>query len=106
MSDITEELSTADVLRRAKREIEERGWTRRKYVDEDGRLCVYGAINLAAGGDPTYPWPMTADRAVRKLQAITGYTFLDDWNDTQPSVEPVLAAFDRAIALAESEATA
>jgi hypothetical protein len=96
-------LSTADVLRRAKQEIEERGWTRRKYVDDDGCVCLYGAINLAVAGDPFYNWSTASDDAVRKLHAVIGWTFLDDWNDEQSSVEPVLAAFDRAIALAESD---
>ncbi len=39
-----------EVFARAREIIEERGWTQRKVVDDDGCVCLDGAVRLACGG--------------------------------------------------------
>lgn len=102
----TTELSTADVLRRAKAVLIERGWTVGDNEDGDGCVCAEGALIVALGGnveDLFYPGDAyyTLRRAINGDDRSTTPVFA--FNDAQDSVGPVLAAFDRAIALAESE---
>lgn len=93
----------ADTLRRAKAVLIERGWIRHKRFDEKtGACCAAGAIIIATENahGPRY---MQMVRAFERAANPSGATFIGDFNDAQSSVEPVLAAFDRAIAAAEAE---
>jgi hypothetical protein len=89
----------------------ERGWCRWAQAKDAGgnyteptseravAWCAYGAL-LAAGlhergyGNDGYG----NDPAVKRLQAATGNWSIGGFNNRQETVEPVLAAFDRAIA--------
>jgi ABC-type amino acid transport substrate-binding protein len=114
----TTDLSTVDVLRRAKQVLIERGWTQGAYecISKDAcGVCAIGAINAAAhDGDAdweSYQQPQPVMMAVARMEeAVAAYT--DDGpdgivgfnDDVAKSVDDVLAAFDKAIALAETEA--
>jgi hypothetical protein len=80
----------------------ERGWCKgRQAVDESGKWvestskqavawCAYGAL-VAAGLVPGHP-------ALTRLFDAMGGVGVIPFNDRQETVEPVLAAFDRALA--------
>lgn len=106
-------MTPAEVLRRARSLLEERGWTQRELEDRAGRICAVGALNVAcnlacypAGNqsrlldrDLAHAWlrevinPSVSKRAVA------------DWNDDEDrTVVQVLMAFDKAIELAEGRA--
>jgi hypothetical protein len=62
-----------------------------------------GALQQAINGDPANcERSATLDRAERLLRAAADTATLVGWNDRQPSKKPILAAFDKAIELAES----
>jgi len=58
--------------------------------------CVHGAL-VASGMSPFYPGPHCHPAYVRFAAAIDDM-LIGTFNDRQETVEPVLAAFDRAIA--------
>jgi hypothetical protein len=110
---------TAEVLRKAKQVLIDRGWTNvGKFEDSAGCVCSLGAIGVAVADDPRiaahrfYALGDARDRfdlAVDALESVVdGLPEYDEgiteWNDDQLSVGSVLAVFDRAIALAEAEA--
>lgn len=106
------DLSTADVLRAAKQVLIERGWTQGKYVDDFGCVCSFGAINVAVTGDPRQSGSyrsseeQAATEASRLVSKAVDRELLDIWNDAVGRTkDDVLAAFDKAIALAEAEAS-
>jgi hypothetical protein len=72
----------------------EQGWAVKPSSDHAVAWCAYGAL-AAAGMSPNGPhyYP-----AVRQLMIAAGCHSLPYFNDAQETVEPVLAAFDRAIA--------
>lgn len=91
----------ADSLTEAKKLIE-RGWCRGEF-QRGQSFCTVGAIRKV-----TNQFPVRED-CYRLLALTIGTTVgwpseVAHWNDKQPSKKPVLAAFDRAIALAR-EAT-
>jgi hypothetical protein len=91
----------ADILRAAADVLEPEGaWTRRAMArDRRGepvlsgslsacRWCAQGAIRAVVRVPPFDPcW-----QAERRLRDYLGVESVLDWNDAQPSVEPVLAA--------------
>jgi hypothetical protein len=99
----TETDETTALLIRA-RGFLERGWCRgwlavdargrsvSETSDRAVRWCAYGAL-LAAGWDDSSGHP-----AYRRLKAAIGGEWVCDFNNRQETVEPVLAASDRAIA--------
>ena len=87
-----------------------RGWCRYRQAEDsngdrcypfDDRAvawCAYGAL-LAAGlqrFNPPYAWH--EHPAIVRFHAATGGELIDHFNNRHEIVEPVLAAFDRAIA--------
>jgi hypothetical protein len=68
--------TTRDVLLHAALLIEERGWNQGSY-QQDGRLCLLGAINLAQTGRHDKWNDMEATLAVRGVLP----TSCGDWND-------------------------
>jgi hypothetical protein len=93
--------AVADKLREAKALIE-RGWTRGES-SRDGRVCALGALAMALRGDPNAALYGRDYRDISRIfEQVIGDDTLYEWNDRQPSKKPVLAAFDRAIELAEA----
>jgi hypothetical protein len=93
---------TTALLVRA-RSLLERGWCRKVLArNADGNRveptsiravawCMYGAVDAAVGA-PVYTHP-----AFDRLRAAIGGEDIGGFNNRQETVEPILAAFDRAI---------
>lgn len=94
--------AVADKLREA-RALIERGWTRNVFR-RGSRYCAIGAVNSAIHGNAyEIPGAQIWDDAYELLKSATGEAIpVTDWNDVQPSKRPVLAAFDKAIELADA----
>jgi hypothetical protein len=114
-------LSPVDVLRKAKALIEERGWCKGRFVEDDGSCCVEGAVLLASGYpeaklSPTRP-PQEREEPYLRFAKMAEARILSRavgrasdviwaWNDRQGQTkQDILAGIDRAIALAEQEAS-
>lgn len=75
----------ARVLRRAEQVIGERGWCQGNRVDQEGRVCARGAIEIAVYGAPM--GPATSDRDYHLIEAavdaLYGYLgeLVEHWND-------------------------
>lgn len=90
--------SLAALLHRAGIRLQTDGWSAEAMVEEDGRRCAIGAIRREADSR----W-QADDACVLLLEAIQRHWAADaipSWNARQPSVAPVLLAFDRAAELA------
>ncbi|AXH47870.1 hypothetical protein SEA_LASTRESORT_73 [Gordonia phage LastResort] len=115
-----------ETLIEAKRLIVEKGWTKMSLIAPNGCMCALGGIVSATTGITTYEdlirefgssygifvrdneyTDEAAIAAVDALRSVVATEHLDGdgdfrdiyrFNDTQPSEEPVLALFDRAIA--------
>lgn len=89
----------AIILRSAQQMIVNHGWCQKRFCDDQGRMCVAGALIRGRVGATDYVYMMS-----RGFFAKATYTFYDitRWNDAPGRTkEEVLKAFDRAIALAE-----
>lgn len=110
---------TAEILKKAKALLVEKGWTKECYArgaDGEYRLptspeatcfCVFGAVQAADGADESCdlsPEGWQARRVLTLAAVTRGYLHVPWFNDAQESVEPILALFDDAIAMAEAEA--
>ena len=99
-----QQLSTADILRRAKAAIGTPDrWCKDTLRDDAGRMCVLGAIKLVASGDVTAcslanipPWEAL-------MEAIPGGDPITFNNAPERTHDEVMAAFDRAIEIAETQ---
>lgn len=109
-------MTAAETLREAADVIRRNGWIQGDYFDRDqldgGRIskdcsvCLHGAINLAAGGDPENDYHHNAVKATNTLvewlwtaldPAI--YASLSAWNDAPGrTAEQVIAALEAAAA--------
>jgi hypothetical protein len=101
------DMSTADVLRKAKQVLIERGWTQGRYENKNGCVCAVGAINVVVhGAAANFNGSVPGFYARGALREANGDRPVTDLNDhVWQTEDDVLAAFDRAIALAESEAS-
>lgn len=90
--------AVADKLREA-RALIERGWTRGEFQRGE-RYCAVGAICEAAADYGEYELMRKALWAAEPRSKAMG---MPNWNDAQSSKKPVLAAFDKAIELAEAQ---
>lgn len=97
-------MTTVEILRKAKAEIERRGWCQGELVRFDAasnkqQVCAEGAINCARNGmpdDDNGTWPI-----LHLFSRAIGGELTWSWNDAEGRTLPeVLDAFDRAIALA------
>jgi hypothetical protein len=106
--------AVATKLREA-RALIERGWVQTTYAcanRQTGGLCycLYGAINEAVVGNPFDDCQDATTEYEEMLARAIGYDplfsgSLHEWNDAPERTQAdVLAAFDRAIELAEQEA--
>lgn len=90
----------------AAREAVSRGWCQGTFRDSEGRVCAVGAIRRAAGGDESAVAPgITVNRALDTFIEANDIPWLvSSWNDAPNRTQnDVVAAFDRAIELAQSE---
>lgn len=110
-------MTTVDVLRKAKALLQEKGWIQGEFAKDAGGnmcspfeqaaacFCAWGAIRRAAADGHAETGP-SVDALVRAVEGdVPTALSLVDWNDAPgQQAAAVLAAFDRAIALAEQEA--
>jgi hypothetical protein len=84
---ITEiELTTVEILDGAIRAIEERGHAQGAYQEDDGRVCLKGALRIGAGANAmtTYPDQLNFHQAqTHVLSLIYGYCTIPGWNDEE-----------------------
>lgn len=89
-------LGAADIM-------ESRGQAKYTVMDDIGRVCLFGAINMAHHGDPDYADDAGAfgyEPHMRALQIVTGVravgrsipNSLADWNNRVATQEQVVAA--------------
>jgi hypothetical protein len=100
-SPIDRDAAVAELLRDAKGLISDpQNWTRRTYRSFGGQRCAVGALRAAARrlSDPTLGWE--AHGLLIDVARSRGFTNVETMND-RSSHAAVLAAFDRAIAVAE-----
>lgn len=89
----------ATKLREA-RALIERGWCQGRMSTADGSVCIRGAI-LDAFYDADLAEEKRADGLLKSAVGFDGY--LGDWNDAPERTQAeVLAAFDKAIELADA----
>lgn len=91
-------MDTRKIIRGAIKAIKERGHTKGALFDENGAVCLAGALNVAHHGDPTFCYPSDdyMNRAVRKLGFKT-YLAAVKWNNApKRRVETVLARLGKA----------
>lgn len=90
----------AALLHQTKVRLQADGWSREAMLEEDGRRCAIGAIRREADSR----W-QADDACVLLLEAIQRHweaETIPSWNARQPSVAPVLLAFERAAELADA----
>lgn len=90
----------AALLHRAGTRLQTDGWSREALVEDDGRRCPIGAIRREADSRD-----QADDACVLLLEAIQRHwqaETIPSWNARQPSVAPVLLAFERAAELAHN----
>lgn len=118
------EQRTRKLLNRVCDIINQRGWTRNQYVAPDGRVCLWGAVEVATygvhanrGWRPRRAWQrLVLKRAI--CRRITGYstyawpttyTGITQWNDTvsrtSSSVKEMLGCKGETDAVRERVAT-
>lgn len=99
--------AVADKLREAREYLVRHGWNRNGYEGPDGSVCMMGAVNAVVGSSPydgereDIIGPM---RGLLLRGAETSVPYPAWWNDAPERTQAeVLAAFDKAIALAEEQ---
>lgn len=93
-----------EVLRRAKRRLQTKGWIQKDLGSSDGPSCAVGATLFAARGGAEPFLDLLADRC---LEFVTGVDAKDEeawqWNDAPGRTKrEVLQAFDAAISVAKT----
>lgn len=112
--------TTAEILRDAKGILERNGWFQGGYFDgeqrksgtalEACRVCLYGAINMAAGNIPSRPLEANHPAMVAVYEIVDAQDPDGDgiggWNDLEGrTVDEVFALLDEAIECAEAGAS-
>lgn len=95
-----EKLSTSQILCKVGEYIEKVGWTRGKLEEENtGAVCLLGAINSVLSGSPRQGgnhFQLRNDlleevrNRIRQKGRLPNDSLID-WNDSQKSMEPVVA---------------
>lgn len=98
--------SVPALLRAAAAVIRERGWWKGSNEGPEGQVCLFGAINVAAGGDPEgngfHPPLQAALLCACDILEGTVEGDVDVWNDApQRTVDEVLALLEGAAVLEE-----
>jgi hypothetical protein len=91
---------TTTLLLKAAALIEERGHCKHQTVDRDGRLCLWGGILVAAGGNPSSVVPCgLAWKAIYKIDAVIPGECAIIWNDRPERTGEEVITKLRAVAL-------
>lgn len=93
-------MKPSEVLRQAKELLERDGICRGASTDLSGRYCTVGALRMVAAGS-AYGGNVDDVNAHLMLSRCV-LVPVSSWHDSSTDAE-ILAGFDRAIALAESE---
>ena len=95
-------MTTAEILRGAKEKIEKHGWIQNSYGSDEIGFCSSGAIQSFVGL-PRNQCARLCHPAMIAVRNAVGEYCIPEWNDRPGRTkEEVLAAFDKAIALAEA----
>ena len=99
-----EEDTYANILRRAAALLRQYGWTQGKYCDDQGRLCILGAIGMAMTGSPTQAHESyRVARVAMCVGDIVNEGTVHPWNDTLcRTAEEAIAALEAAAAKEEA----
>ena len=96
-------MTAHEILKAAKAVGEERGWHEKGVVDRDGMgVCIMGASNVVATGDPRKRPGRLASEQMKALRALANcagardFTFISWWWDVAPPAERE-RVLDRAI---------
>jgi hypothetical protein len=101
----TADFTIADKLREARNMLRKDGaWIQGSFSDRCGGHCAAGAILEVLGNDEGDARHAVFDALFRAIPRVNSSTALWVWNDRQRRTQAeVLAAFDKAIELAEAE---
>lgn len=89
------------LLLKAAAVIEDRGWCQWSYESLDGRVCLLGALKVAAGGSPNddEDEDSVVGIAKRAMAGAVGKVFVHSWNDHPNRTKEEVVAKLRAVAL-------
>lgn len=98
--------AVTDLLREAKHKLETRGWCQESFINQDGALCMLGALGYRRSDELFDSLEETETmRAARERLGFALYgrdAYTEDiiiWNDRRSATKAkVLGAFDKAIA--------
>lgn len=97
----------SEIIREARNQLFERGWTQREAESSDGRVCIMGAVNFAVYGRSHCPMDYDAEKEglrnrVADLLSPTGAA-VAHWNDAPGrTFDEVIEHLDKAEKLAEA----
>lgn len=74
-------------------EIRQRGWCKGVSEDEEGRVCIYGAIGAVERREGIRREDV-GDDLRDEVRKRAGEFLLGEWNDSRESLDEVLAVFD------------
>jgi len=96
-------MNAAQVLRKARALLVERGWKQEGYGLPEGPYCSFGAVNMAVSGHPWRATPTGSGAAAKRfLYRAVDCESIFFWNDRPKRTKrQVIAAFSKAIKLAE-----
>lgn len=90
-------MTPKEILIEAKRLLVEKGWCQNKFSNLEGNLCAMEAIVLASPSLDFRFYPFEL------MIRVINERWISDWNDhPDRTKEEVLAAFDKAIAMADN----
>ncbi len=91
------------VLARARKLIEQKGWTQGCFSDPAGGLCSTAAINHASGNTQLRRGAYTAFERANDMRPTSDWGQIVQWNDTQGRTKAeVIEAFARAESFARN----
>jgi len=98
-------MKTSDILNRAAEVMMERGHTKGKFVDDEGRVCLMGALNTARTGSPKIiSRDIAADRILCRVIWGMSNTSIAHWNDRPSTTEAMaIGALYKAALLAKEQ---
>ncbi len=83
-------------LLEAAHELRTRGWCQGVSEDRYGRVCLFGALSLAVGGNPKYIPHDQSHQFEPLMNKLTSVGYSIPWNDTKGRTkEEVIAALEK-----------
>jgi hypothetical protein len=90
------------LMKKAIKVLNERGWNRGWFTSTEGGVCAVGALNVAAGYDPSNTPDVVTRLVEQKLDVLVarnkrnGCTCLTDYNDaSEDGKRPIVRLFER-----------